>query len=78
MQLCDLFDFWVFDEQDASRIVKGLSADSRLIQKDYIFAAISGRDTDGHNYIDQAIENGAIAIIGETPPKTAISCPFIN
>ena len=78
MQLCDLFDFWVFDEQDASRIVKGLSADSRLIQKDYIFAAISGRDTDGHNYIDQAIENGAIAIIGETPPKTAISCPFIK
>lgn len=43
--------------------IKGIEQDSRKIKKDYLFFAIKGYNSDGHDYINQAIENGAIAII---------------
>ncbi len=39
--------------------------DSREIKEDNLFIAISGFETDGHQYITQAIENGASAVIIE-------------
>ena len=78
VQLCDLFEFWAFDKQVGAHIVTGLSADSRNIQKGYIFAAITGEAADGHDYIDQAIANGALAIIGERAPDPSLSCPYIQ
>ncbi|MCL8006965.1 UDP-N-acetylmuramoyl-L-alanyl-D-glutamate--2,6-diaminopimelate ligase [Gelidibacter japonicus] len=42
--------------------------DSRNISQDDVFVAIKGNITDGHNYIDLAIEKGAIAVICETLP----------
>lgn len=43
--------------------IKDLSYDSRKVKKDYAFIALIGIDTDGHNYINSAIENGATCII---------------
>ena len=43
--------------------ISNLDKDSRKIQKDGLFVAIKGFDTDGHEYIDNAIKQGAIAII---------------
>ena len=45
--------------------IKGIEQDSRKIKKDNIFVAIDGFTVDGHNYIDEAIKNGAICIIVE-------------
>ncbi len=42
-----------------------LRVDSRKIQKGDTFLALRGVETDGHNYIKKAIENGAIKIIAE-------------
>ena len=39
--------------------------DSRKIQPGQIFVAIKGHTVDGHDYIDQAISNGASKIIAE-------------
>ena len=39
--------------------------DSREIKKNNLFIAISGFETDGHQYISQAIDNGAVAVIIE-------------
>jgi len=39
--------------------------DSREIVKNNLFVAISGFETDGHQYISQAIKNGAAAVIIE-------------
>lgn len=44
--------------------------DSRQIQDNDVFVAISGTITDGHNYIDKAISDGATAIICEALPDT--------
>ena len=38
---------------------------SKLVKKGQIFIAIVGNTVDGHDYIDEAIMNGAIKIVGE-------------
>ena len=43
--------------------ISGLQSDSRLIQKGHLFVAIKGLESDGHQYIDQAIEKGASVIV---------------
>lgn len=42
-----------------------IRVDSRLVQKNDIFIALKGISSDGHDYIEQAIKNGAKEIIAE-------------
>ena len=42
--------------------------DSRKIEKNDIFVAIRGSVSDGHEYIQKAIELGAVAIVCDTFP----------
>ncbi len=42
--------------------------DSRKVEQGDLFVAVRGTETDGHAYIDQAIEKGAVAIIYECDP----------
>ena len=49
--------------------IKQISFDSRAIKSGDLFVAIQGDSVDGHHYIDKAISNGAIAVIGEQKPK---------
>ncbi len=44
---------------------KGLYTDSRAVIPGSVFLALRGARTDGHNYIDGAINNGATCIIAE-------------
>ena len=48
--------------------VNALYFDSRKISKNDVFVAIKGSVSDGHQFIDIAIENGAVAIVCETLP----------
>ena len=43
--------------------VTNIECDSKKIQKGDMFVAIKGYDSDGHDYIDEAIENGASVIV---------------
>jgi UDP-N-acetylmuramoyl-L-alanyl-D-glutamate--2,6-diaminopimelate ligase len=45
--------------------VEGISFDSRKVKKGFLFVAIKGLTVDGHDYVDQAIQNGASAIVYE-------------
>jgi len=45
--------------------IKGISTDSRRVEEGYLFCAVKGTNTDGHFYIDDAIQNGAVAIVVE-------------
>jgi UDP-N-acetylmuramoyl-L-alanyl-D-glutamate--2,6-diaminopimelate ligase len=45
--------------------ITGVTNNSRNIKPHYAFVAIEGAQTDGHMYIKQAIENGAVIIFGE-------------
>lgn len=47
--------------------ISGLEYDSRKVQPGMLFAAVPGYKTDGRNFIQQAIENGAVAILTDSP-----------
>ncbi|NNC94157.1 MAG: UDP-N-acetylmuramoyl-L-alanyl-D-glutamate--2,6-diaminopimelate ligase [Chitinophagales bacterium] len=48
--------------------VKGISFDSRKVKSGSVFIAVKGVNVDGHDFIEQAIENGASIIIAEKLP----------
>ncbi len=50
--------------------ITSVNIDSRLIQPGALFIAVKGTQTDGHTYIDKAIDKGAAAIVCETIPET--------
>lgn len=53
-------DGWRLDET-----IRGVAIDSRLVKPGYIFVAIPGSTSDGHIFINDAINRGASAIVGE-------------
>ncbi|UAY51647.1 UDP-N-acetylmuramoyl-L-alanyl-D-glutamate--2,6-diaminopimelate ligase [Ferruginibacter albus] len=50
--------------------IRDLQIDSRKVSTGSCFIAIKGHAADGHQFIEKAIENGAIGIICETLPAT--------
>lgn len=52
-------------EGSLDREVTGLAYDSRRVTPGMLFVAIPGQHTDGHDYIQNAIERGAVAVICE-------------
>ncbi len=49
------------------RPVKAVTADSRQVTAGALFVALPGGTFDGHIFIPQAVQNGAIAVVGERP-----------
>ncbi len=49
--------------------ISSVAFDSRKVQPGSAFFAVKGTSADGHDFIDVAIENGAVAIICEHLPK---------
>jgi UDP-N-acetylmuramoyl-L-alanyl-D-glutamate--2,6-diaminopimelate ligase len=50
--------------------VKGICFDSRQVQPGYLFIAVRGTQTDGHEFISKAVELGASGIVCEKLPDT--------
>ncbi len=48
--------------------ILGISYSSKEVRDGFLFAAIEGEKTDGHKYIESAIENGARALLVEKIP----------
>lgn len=53
---------------DQNRAVKNLTLDSRQAGQGSLFAALRGYQTDGHQFIEKAIANGATVILLEEMP----------
>lgn len=45
--------------------VTGIAIDNRVVQPGDLFVAMQGGTVDGHDYILSAIDNGAVAVVGE-------------
>ncbi len=43
--------------------ISGIENNSQNVKKGYLFVAIQGFSTDGHQYVESAIQNGAVAIM---------------
>ncbi|MEP6809207.1 MAG: UDP-N-acetylmuramyl-tripeptide synthetase, partial [Chthoniobacterales bacterium] len=51
------------------RAVDSIAYDSRRVQKNSLFVALRGEKSDGHQFINQAIERGASVIVAEREPQ---------
>lgn len=56
-------------EGNSNKDITKITYDSRQCTLNSMFIAIIGYNTDGHDYIENAIKNGAIAIVCENIPK---------
>ena len=54
---------------DLSVSIEGLACDSRKAERGFCFFAVAGTGLDGHDYIDSAIERGAVAVVCERMPE---------
>lgn len=53
--------------------VLGLTDDSRRVQPGFLFCAVKGLESDGHDYIAEAVSRGAIAVLCERPAAAPIA-----
>jgi UDP-N-acetylmuramyl-tripeptide synthetase len=45
--------------------IKGISSDSKNTGDGYLFVAVSGTSSDGHKYVNEAVDKGAVAVVME-------------
>ena len=53
--------------------VAGVTSDSRAVRKGDIFVAVRGIQVDGHQFVDAAAEQGAIACVTEEPVSVRVA-----
>ncbi len=58
--------------------IGGLSTDSRIINRGDVYVAISGTQLDGHNYIQEAIKKGAVAVVTNGRDVGTLSVPQVK
>lgn len=49
--------------------IRAITFDSRKIEKDSLFVAVNGVHSNGHDYIEDTVNKGAVAVVCETLPK---------
>ena len=59
-----------------SHPVQNITADSRQVAPGTLFVAVPGETFDGHDFIPQAVQNGALAIVGERP-NVSVQLPYL-
>ena len=50
---------------DGNQVVTNIQSDSRKVEPGSVFIAVKGRTTDGHKFIDNAVDRGAICVVAE-------------
>ena len=65
----------IMDAPDVA--INGISIDSRAVQPGHLFIAMIGGSADGHNYVQKAIDNGAVAVVGEKD-LSGLAVPYIR
>jgi UDP-N-acetylmuramoyl-L-alanyl-D-glutamate--2,6-diaminopimelate ligase len=58
--------------------ITGITIDSRAVKPGDLFVAMKGGSSDGHDYIPKAIENGAVAVVGERDVRRVGNPPYIK
>lgn len=79
--ISDFLQEFVYDEFIGSDelLITGIAFDSRAVVSGNIFVATRGTAVDGHNFIEAAIAQGAVAILCETlPPVIPSGVSFIR
>lgn len=63
-------------ELAAGKVAKGIATDTRKLKPQEIFVALSGETFDGHDFLEQALAQGAIALITQSDRPQTLSTPI--
>jgi UDP-N-acetylmuramoyl-L-alanyl-D-glutamate--2,6-diaminopimelate ligase len=77
MQLSELLKPWIANI-DESILITGIQSDSRKVKVGDCFFALKGVFEYGQKYIDEAIQNGAVAVIYEAHMPLNLSIPSFH
>lgn len=58
--------------------ISGITTDSRGVRPGSLFCAMPGTKSDGMAFANQAVENGAVAVLGEHEGELSPSVPFVR
>jgi UDP-N-acetylmuramoyl-L-alanyl-D-glutamate--2,6-diaminopimelate ligase len=79
LRLSDLCADLPLDPRAAALDVAGLTADSRAVRPGFVFAALKGTQADGHRFIPDAREKGAVAVLSDhVDPAYAGQIAFVT
>lgn len=67
--LRDIRGYKFYGSEDSTLFIKGVAEDSRKVKNGYVFVAVKGLHFDGHDFIQDAVRNGAICVVGEREYK---------
>ncbi len=60
---------YIGDEKLKKCEIQGAVTDSRQVEAGYLFISVKGERVDGHDFIPQVFEKGALAVLSEKPLK---------
>ena len=66
----------IFGQVGCGVDVFGIATNSQQVEPGDLFVAIPGVYVDGHRFIADAVNNGAVAVVGELPPQTLGDVPW--
>ena len=78
MKLSNILKNIKFRGKHDNRNISSITYDSRKVKKDCLFIALSGEKYDGHDYINEAIKNGASAILANGRAPISNKVPIIQ
>ncbi|MGQ9656555.1 MAG: UDP-N-acetylmuramoyl-L-alanyl-D-glutamate--2,6-diaminopimelate ligase [Fimbriimonadales bacterium] len=67
MRLSELMQGLPILEAHGDAEIRGVSVDSRRVEKGDLFVALVGRQQDGHRFIADALQRGAVAVLVQQP-----------
>lgn len=70
-QACDARLCGALTDQKKEATADGIAIDSRQMKENFVFVALPGERVDGHDFISQVFEEGALAVVCEREPEHA-------
>ncbi|WP_216830876.1 UDP-N-acetylmuramoyl-L-alanyl-D-glutamate--2,6-diaminopimelate ligase [Alkalihalobacterium elongatum] len=77
-QLVQQLQHVTFLNDQTNPSITSIEMDSREVQEGSLFICIKGYTVDGHDYVDQALSNGASAIIAERKVNATVPVIIVN
>ena len=78
MRLSELMQGLPILEVHGDAEIRGVSVDSRRVEKGHLFVALVGRQQDGHRFIADALQKGAAAVLVQQPVPLPEKVPHVR
>ncbi|MGM8214868.1 Mur ligase family protein [Bacillaceae bacterium W0354] len=79
LKLLDDINYHYKNKEELGQLtLSGITDNSRDVKEGYLFVAVKGYQLDGHDFIQESIGRGAIAVIAEKPLPIRIPCIVVE